>query len=64
MEEKLQIKIEEIKKHLEESYNEKIEEINKHGIKIKDLLKEIKILKEHLKEVQRKVVRNWNLKVI
>ena len=61
MEEKLQIKIEEIKKHLEESYNEKIEEINKHGTKIKDLLKEIKILKDKNNELINELKKKENI---
>ena len=61
MEEQLRIKIEEIKKNLEESYNEKIQEINKHGSKIKDLLEQIKILKDKNNELLKELKKKENI---
>ena len=57
----MRIKIDEIKKNLEESYNEKIQEINKHGTKIKDLLEQIKILKDKNNELLKELKKKENI---
>ena len=51
LEEKYKIKLEEIKKNIEESYNEKIQNLSKNENEIKDLLEQIKILKEKNNEL-------------